>query len=92
MNKSDIIVVLSKKRYMPAKLAADIVNLIFNGFTNALKNGDRIEIRGFGSFIVREYGAYKGRNPKTGKIASVKPRRLPLFKVSKELRVRVNGG
>ena len=50
MNKSHLIEALPKKRYMPAKLAADIVNLVFDGFTNALKNGDKIEIRGFGSF------------------------------------------
>jgi integration host factor subunit beta len=92
VNKSDLIEALSKKKYMPAKLAADIVNLVFDGFANALKRGDRIEIRGFGSFVVREYGAYKGRNPKTGKITAVKPKRLPFFKMGKELRVRVNRG
>ena len=69
----------------------DIVNIVFDGFTNELKNGGRIEIRGFGSFTVREYGAYDGRNPKTGNAVSVKPKRLPFFKVGKELKEMVDG-
>jgi len=52
---------------------------------------DRIEIRGFGSFVMREYKTYTGRNPKTGKEVEVKPKRLPFFKVGKELRERMNG-
>ena len=86
MNKSDLIVALSKKEDLTDKLATDIVNLVFDGFVTALKSGGRIEIRGFGSFVVREYGAYKGRNPKTGKVVEVKPKRLPFFKVGRELK------
>ena len=84
MKKSDLIAALIKKENLTEKLAMDIVNLVFDGFTNALKKGDRIEIRGFGSFIVRNYGAYRGRNPKTGKIVDVKPKILPFFKVGSE--------
>ena len=91
MTKSDLITALALKENLTEKLAMDIVNLVFDGFTNALKNGGRIEIRGFGSFIVREYDAYKGRNPKTGKVVEVKPKRLPFFKVGRELKKRVDG-
>jgi integration host factor subunit beta len=91
MNKSDLIEALSEKETLKEKQAMDIVNLVFDGFANELKNGGRIEIRGFGSFIVREYDAYKGRNPKTGKRIEVKPKRLPFFKTGKELKKSVDG-
>jgi integration host factor subunit beta len=90
MNKSDLIDTLSKKENLTEKIATEIVNLIFDGFTDTLMKAGRIEIRGFGSFCVREYGAYTGRNPKTGKKISVKPKRAPFFKVGKELRKRVD--
>ena len=64
--------------------------LIFDGFKDALVKGDRIEIRGFGSFVMREYKTYTGRNPKTGSEIEVKPKKLPYFKVGKELRGRMN--
>jgi len=66
------------------------INLVFDGFTHTLMEGERIEIRGFGSFTVREYGAYTGRNPKTGDKTQVGPKKLPFFKVGKELKERVN--
>jgi integration host factor subunit beta len=91
MKKSDLIEALAVKEHLTEKLATEIVNLVFDGFTNALKSGGRIEIRGFGSFIVREYEAYKGRNPKTGKVVEVKPKKLPFFKVGRELKKRVDG-
>jgi integration host factor subunit beta len=81
---------LSTKENLTYKNAFEIVNLIFNGFTDTLKKGERIEIRGLGSFTVRKYGAYTGRNPKTGKNVDVKPKKLPFFKVGKELKKRVN--
>jgi len=90
MKKSDFISELAGKNNLTEKQATDIVNLMFDGFTNELKNGGGIEIRGFGSFIVKEYGAYKGRNPKTGNVVQVKPKRLPFFKVGKELKERVD--
>ena len=67
------------------------MNLIFDGFKVALAKGDRIEIRGFGSFVIREYKTYTGRNPKTGQEVEVEPKRLPFFKVGKELKERMNG-
>ncbi len=91
MNKADLINELSKKEDLTEKLAGEIVNLIFDGFTETLKKGGRIEIRGFGAFTVREYKSYTGRNPKTGKTVEVKPKRSPFFKVGKELKKRVDG-
>lgn len=90
MNKSDLIKTLSAKENLTEKAASDTINLIFQGFIEAMKKGDRIEIRGFGSYSVREYEAYTGRNPKTGKTTDVKPKKLPFFKVGKELKERVN--
>ncbi len=92
MNKSELIAALSKKEGLTEKQAADTVNLIFKNFNEELKKGNRIEIRGFGSFVVRDYGAYTGRNPKTGGVIEVSPKKLPFFKVGKELKERVNSG
>ena len=91
MNKSGLFEALSKKENLSEKRAIELVNLIFKGFTDELKKGGRIEIRGFGSFMVREYDAYTGRNPKTGRNIEVAPKRLPFFKVGKELKERVDG-
>ena len=91
MNKSDLSNSLSRKENLTEKRASDIINLVFNGFTETLKSKERIEIRGFGSFSVRAYNAYTGRNPKTGGSTEVKPKRLPFFKVGNELKDRVNG-
>jgi len=91
MNKIDVIMALAEKKNLTEKQATEIVNLMFKGFTNELQNGGRIEIRGFGSFSVREYKAYKGRNPSTGKVEEVKPKRLPFFKVGTELKKMVDG-
>jgi len=90
MNKSELIEALSKKENMTEKKAMDVVNLVFDGFVDELKKGGRIEIRGFGSFVVREYGSYTGRNPKTGSNIQVAPKRLPFFKVGKELKESIN--
>jgi len=91
MNKSGLIESLSKKEGLTEKRAIDVVNLIFKGFTDELKKGGRIEIRGLGSFVVRDYQAYTGRNPKTGRNIQVAPKKLPFFKVGKEFKERVDG-
>lgn len=91
MNKSGLIESLSKKEGLTEKRAIDVVNLIFKGFTEELKKGGRIEIRGLGSFVVRDYQSYTGRNPKTGRNIQVSPKKLPFFKVGKELKERVDG-
>lgn len=90
MNKSGLIEALSQKLNLTEKKAIDVVNLVFKGFTDELKKGGRIEIRGFGSFVVKNYGAYTGRNPKTGDKIKVEPKKLPFFKVGKELKDRVD--
>ena len=92
MNKSESIDALSKKESLTERQAADVVNLVFKEFGNQLKRGGRIEIRGFGSFVVRNYDSYTGRNPKTGETIHVAPKKLPFFKVGKELKERVNSG
>jgi integration host factor subunit beta len=90
MNKSDIIEALADKENLTAKQATDIISLIFNGFTDTLRKRDKIEIRGFGSFTVREYESYTGRNPRTGKNIDVRPKKLPFFKVGKDLKGMVD--
>jgi integration host factor subunit beta len=90
MNKSGLIEAVSRKENITEKRAVEVVNLIFKGFTDELKKGGRIEIRGLGSFVVRDYEAYTGRNPKTGKNIKVSPKKLPFFKVGKELKEKVD--
>jgi integration host factor subunit beta len=69
-----------------------VVNTIFDSMTEALKKGERIEIRGFGSFQVKVREAREGRNPKTGEEVQIPAKRTPFFKVGKELKERVNEG
>ena len=92
MNKSELVEALANRKDLTYKKSEEIVNIVFDSMTETLARGDRIEIRGFGSFVVKDYKAYVGRNPKTGEIIKVKPKRLPFFKVGKELRERVNNG
>jgi integration host factor subunit beta len=68
-----------------------MVNAVFDSMTEALAKGERIEIRGFGSFMVKQREAREGRNPRTGALVSVAAKKVPLFKVGKELRLRVDG-
>ena len=86
MNLPDLATKLAENSNITLRAAVDTVKLIFCLFTDALKNGDRIEIRGFGSFAIWDYQPYKGRNTMTGNEVEVKPKRLPYFKVGKELR------
>ena len=71
--------------------AETMVNAVFNSMADALRRNERIEIRGFGSFVVKHRRAREGRNPKTGRTVSVAAKRVPFFKVGKELRLRVDG-
>ena len=90
MTKSDLIEHLSEKLKLPKGKAEQLVNIVFDSMEQALRRGERIEIRGFGSFEIRYYKAYEGRNPRTGDPVGVQPKRLPFFKVGKELKERVN--
>jgi integration host factor subunit beta len=91
MNKSELIEALAKEKELTYKRSEEIVNTIFSALSKTLIDGGRIEIRGFGSFVVKDYKSYQGRNPKTGESIHVEPKKLPFFKVGKELRDRVNG-
>lgn len=90
MNKSELIQKVADRVNVTRKKAEDVVNLIFEAMTQALSKGDRVEIRGLGSFVVRTYKAYQGRNPRTGASIQVRPKKLPFFKVGKELKKRVD--
>jgi integration host factor subunit beta len=92
MNKSELIEALAQDINVPHREAAAITNTVIDTMTEALANGESIEIRGFGSFVIKEYDSYEGRNPKTGKKIQVKPKKLPFFKVGKDLREKVNQG
>lgn len=92
MNKSELIEALAQDINVPHREAAAITNTVIETMTEALARGESIEIRGFGSFVIKKYDSYEGRNPKTGKKIQVQPKRLPFFKVGKELRERVNNG
>ncbi len=86
MNKSQLIEKISEKANITKKKAETVVNIVFDSMAQALVSNDRIEIRGFGSFVNKEYGGYQGRNPRTGDTISVTPKKLPFFKVGKELK------
>ena len=90
MTKTELIDALAEQQNISAKEAKSIVDTIIETMADALARGHNVEIRGFGSFQVRDYDAYTGRNPKTGAEITVAPKRLPFFKAGKELRERMN--
>lgn len=90
MNRSELIKALADDTGMAAEDAAAIVAIFFDSMKNALLNGDRVEIRGFGSFKIKDYAAYAGRNPKTGQSVDVTSKKLPFFRVGKEFKDYIN--
>lgn len=90
MNKSELVDAIVAETNLPRKRIEDVVNVVFDEMTAALAKGGRIEIRGFGSFVAKRRSARTGRNPRTGAAIPVIEKRLPFFKVGKELRERVN--
>ena len=90
MTKSELVEKIMESMKINKNVAEDTVNHIFGSMVDAMQKGDRIEIRGFGSFVVKDYGAYTGRNPRTGTSIKVAPKKLPFFKVGKELRKMVD--
>jgi len=90
MNKSDLIENLSSEAGLTIKKADKLVSLVFHEMSEALAKGERVEIRGFGSFKIKRYGGYAGRNPKTSEVLEVKPKNLPFFKCGLELKRRIN--
>ena len=91
MTKSELIEQLTDEHNILNKKEAEtVINLIFSGISDALSQGDRVEIRGFGSFSVRERQAREARNPKSGELVKIASRKTPFFKTGKELRQRVD--
>ena len=90
MNKSELVKALADQ----ANISLDEATLVVNTFGDSMKEylleGGRVEIRGFGSFKVKEYGSYAGRNPRTGEKVAVEPKRLPFFRAGKELKEYLN--
>jgi len=91
MTKSDMALWLAEKRKMSVNDADAAVNIFFESMAEGLSEGKRIEIRGFGTFRVREYDGYMGRNPRTGESVAIAPKRLPFFKLAKKMQQTLNG-
>jgi integration host factor subunit beta len=85
VNKSELIQSLADEAGVGVEEATVIVDTFFDSIREALKEGNRVELRGFGSFKMKEYEGYIGRNPKTGESVRVKPKRMPFFKAGKGL-------
>jgi integration host factor subunit beta len=90
MTKSNLIESVRKETGLSKSKSEQVVELLFNKMTEALTAGDRVEIRGFCSIHVKEYQGYTGRNPKTGKLVQISPKKLPFFKCGKDLKERVD--
>jgi integration host factor subunit beta len=91
MNKMDIVNRLSEQVHVNQKLAKLVVDTIVDTIKTAIISGERVEIRGFASFSLRSYKPYKGRNPRNGEIVEVPAKRLPYFRVGKELKETIWG-
>ena len=92
VTKADLVEEVVRVTELPRKESETVVETIFESIIGALQGGDRIEIRGFGSFRTRQRRGRTGRNPKTGARVEVPPKKIPFFKPSKELKDHVNGG
>ncbi len=91
MTKSELVEkIMEANSFLNRKESELVVNIIFDSMANALKDGDKVEIRGFGSFTVREREAREARNPKNGEVVTIPAKKTPFFKTGKELRERVN--
>ena len=90
MNKIVLIQALKDSNNLSKSEAEAVISLFFDKMADALAKGERVEIRGLCSFFVKKYKGYTGRNPKTGEMVKIKPKKLPFFKVGKELKERVD--
>jgi len=90
MNKLELVEALKATSGMTKSEAMAVVNLFIEEMSKALAKGKRVEIRGLCSFYVKQYKAYTGRNPKTGELVEIQPKKLPFFKCGKELKERVD--
>ena len=89
MTRSELVDALASARNIPRSTAERVVDVVFDSLTDALVHGNRVELRGLGSFQVRQYGGYTGRNPRPGVAVTVRPKVLPVFRVGKELRQKL---
>ena len=92
MTKTELIEKISEKHNMPKSKAEVVVNTVFDSMIETLESDGRIEIRGFGSFVNRDYETRKGRNPKTGEIIQIPAKKLPFFKTGKDLKADLQKG
>ena len=90
MNKSELIKTLAEENTVSVDEATVVVNTFFDSIRQALLQDRRVEIRGLGSFKIKQYQGYSGRNPKTGEVVSVAPKKLPFFRAGKELKEFIN--
>jgi len=90
MNKSELIRKVSEENNIPLEEATVVVSTFIDSIKDSLSEGSRVEIRGFGSFKIKTYGGYTGRNPKTGEMVTVDPKILPFFRAGKELKEFLN--
>jgi integration host factor beta subunit len=91
MTKSELIEkVVQSHGMLNLKISETVVNMIFDSIEDALKSGDKVEIRGFGSFTIRERLGREARNPKSGEVVRIPSKKTPFFKTGKELKERVN--
>jgi len=90
MTKADLIIEVAKETALTKKESEIVIKTIFDSITNALIDGDKVELRGFGSFRVRGRKSRQGRNPKTGSTVEVPSKKVPFFKAGKELRAMVD--
>jgi integration host factor subunit beta len=90
MTKAELVDEVARKTALPKKQAEIIVNTVFESIVDSLKSGEKIELRGFGSFRIRQRDSRVGRNPKTGQKVDVPSKRIPYFKPGKELRELLN--
>lgn len=90
MNKSELVKALADQANISLDEATLVVNTFVDSMKDSLLEGGRVGIRGFGSFKVKEYGSYAGRNPRTGEKVAVEPKRLPFFRAGKELKEYLN--
>lgn len=90
MNKLELISTLKERSDLSKSQASEVVKIFFDSLSESFQKGERVEIRGFCSFHIKDYKSYTGRNPKTGQKVIIPPKRLPFFKCGKELKERVD--
>jgi DNA-binding protein HU-beta len=91
MKKSDLVDLVAQQRNLPKPQVEATIDALLDAIADGLSKGERVDLRGFGAFLVRESAARAGRNPRTGETIQIAARKTPTFRVGKELKDRVNG-